>query len=106
VIGCIGVALDHEIANFADRNLVPFVVDYFRFKGRCYFAATSRLGSSRPIGKKVVSCLRGADHVQKLHAEAILPLVKYSLRQRLAGGKADSKRAHAVGPSYAHHSSV
>src|SRR5215510_6898800 len=106
LIGRIGVALDHEIANLADRNLVSFVVDYLCFKGRCHFAAASRLGSSRPIGKKIMSCLRGADHVQKLDAEAILPLMKQSRRQRLAGGKADSERAQVVGLFYTQQASI
>src|SRR5262249_27571068 len=72
----------------------------------CHFAAASGLGSSWPIGKKIVSCLRGADHIQKLDAEAILPLVKQRRRQRLAGGKADSERAQVVGLFYTQQAGV
>ncbi len=85
IIRRVGVAFDHEIADLADGNFAPVVVDNLGFERRRHLAAAAGFGSPRAIGQKVMGGFGRADHIQELQTGAFFPLVKERRRQGFAG---------------------
>src|SRR4030095_17266270 len=80
----------------ADRQLATVVVDDLCFDRRRHFAAAACFCSAWTVRQKIVGGFRRADHIQKLQARVLLPLVENRRGQRLAGRQTDAQGTEIV----------